>query len=175
MSNNILDLDPHCSAAYTLLSNIYASAGRWSDISRVTHMKMRKNVKEGYNWLNQQVRGVLTYLDSWDRSIILNISRKAQPFGSKLHEYDYSSDKKFGLHEIAAGSTITLWWGSIRNVFLQIVLHLKVIYIQFDFLTGILQTCPCSYYCLLHSLWLGVELFTSIVKGELTLLKNLES
>lgn len=56
VSKNILDVDPHCSAAYTLLSNLYASAGRWSDVSRVrSQMKRRKIEKqEAYSWLNQQ-------------------------------------------------------------------------------------------------------------------------
>ncbi|XP_021773415.1 pentatricopeptide repeat-containing protein At5g46460, mitochondrial-like [Chenopodium quinoa] len=55
VSKYILDLDPHCSAAYTLLSNLYASAGRWNDVSRVrSQMKRRKLAKqEGSSWLNQ--------------------------------------------------------------------------------------------------------------------------
>ncbi|KNA05542.1 hypothetical protein SOVF_189340 [Spinacia oleracea] len=55
VSKYILDLDPHCSAVYTLLSNLYASAGRWSDVSRVrTQMKRGKIGKqEGWSWLHQ--------------------------------------------------------------------------------------------------------------------------
>ncbi|KAJ6298510.1 hypothetical protein OIU76_019628 [Salix suchowensis] len=39
-AKRILDLDPSCSAAYVLLSNIYASSGRWADVSRM-RVKMK--------------------------------------------------------------------------------------------------------------------------------------
>lgn len=43
----ILELEPNCSAAYVLLSNIYASASRWTDASRVRgEMKQKGIVKQ---------------------------------------------------------------------------------------------------------------------------------
>ncbi|KAL9232238.1 hypothetical protein vseg_007368 [Gypsophila vaccaria] len=55
VSKHILLLDPQCSAAYTLLSNLYASAGRWNDVSRIrSEMKSKYITKEGgHSWVNQ--------------------------------------------------------------------------------------------------------------------------
>ncbi|KAJ8450001.1 hypothetical protein Cgig2_029363 [Carnegiea gigantea] len=55
-SKCIMDLDPNCSAAYTLLSNLYASAGRWSDVSRIRmEMRMRDVAKQkGCSWLTPE-------------------------------------------------------------------------------------------------------------------------
>ncbi|KAM1688986.1 hypothetical protein PS1_036820 [Malus domestica] len=52
-AKRIEDLDPHCSAAYVLLSNLYASANRWSDVSRIREkMKQTRTVKQpGYSWV----------------------------------------------------------------------------------------------------------------------------
>ncbi|KAK9706903.1 hypothetical protein RND81_07G159700 [Saponaria officinalis] len=55
VSRHILVLDPQCSAAYTLLSNLYASAGRWNDVSRIRSEMKSKNVTKqgGHSWVNQ--------------------------------------------------------------------------------------------------------------------------
>jgi pentatricopeptide repeat protein len=48
----IFDLEPNCSAAYVLLSNLYASANRWGDVSRIRgKMKHSGIVKQaGSSW-----------------------------------------------------------------------------------------------------------------------------
>lgn len=57
-ARNIFDKDPLCGAAYVLLSNIYALAGRWSDVARVRKEMTRVGtVKEaGQSWMTR--RGV---------------------------------------------------------------------------------------------------------------------
>ncbi|KAL4563439.1 hypothetical protein LXL04_027481 [Taraxacum kok-saghyz] len=51
VSKIVFDLDHDCSAAYTLLSNLYAFSGRWNDVSRVRElMESRGIVKDpGYS------------------------------------------------------------------------------------------------------------------------------
>ncbi|XP_004301528.1 PREDICTED: pentatricopeptide repeat-containing protein At5g46460, mitochondrial-like [Fragaria vesca subsp. vesca] len=51
-AKNIFDIEPNCSAACVLLSNIYASANRWSDVSRIREkMKYGGTVKQpGSSW-----------------------------------------------------------------------------------------------------------------------------
>ncbi|KAM7257972.1 hypothetical protein ACFE04_013713 [Oxalis oulophora] len=51
-ANRIFNLDPQCSAAYVLLSNLYATGGKWSDVSRMRlEMKQRGIVKQpGHSW-----------------------------------------------------------------------------------------------------------------------------
>ncbi|XP_073048201.1 pentatricopeptide repeat-containing protein At5g46460, mitochondrial [Primulina eburnea] len=52
VAKKVFEVDPSCSSAYVLLSNMYALAGRWTDAAR-TRMKM-KNVKQlGCSWVTQ--------------------------------------------------------------------------------------------------------------------------
>uniref|UniRef100_A0A5K1ASM3 DYW domain-containing protein n=1 Tax=Nymphaea colorata TaxID=210225 RepID=A0A5K1ASM3_9MAGN len=53
ISKHLLELDPHGGDNYVLVSNVYASSGRWSDVTRVRGlMKKRKAEKEhGYSMI----------------------------------------------------------------------------------------------------------------------------
>ncbi|XP_073133776.1 pentatricopeptide repeat-containing protein At5g46460, mitochondrial [Henckelia pumila] len=52
VAKKVFEVDPSCSSAYVLLSNMYALAGRWTDAARM-RMKM-KNVKQlGCSWVTQ--------------------------------------------------------------------------------------------------------------------------
>lgn len=52
-ARNILNLDPEDSSAYVLLSNIYAEAGRWTDVSKLRKMMRRSRLKKepGCSWI----------------------------------------------------------------------------------------------------------------------------
>ncbi|KAF3449846.1 hypothetical protein FNV43_RR05925 [Rhamnella rubrinervis] len=101
---SILDLEPHCSAAYVLLSNIYASASRWSDVSRIRG-KMKHNgvLKEpGSSWFT--LKGLRHEFLSGDRSHPLSgkIYKKLDWLGVKLKEFGYVPDQQFVLHDVEA-------------------------------------------------------------------------
>jgi len=59
----IFELDPENAAPYVLLSNIYATAGRWEDIEKVRKMMKDRGVKKtpGCSWIeiNKQVHAFL--------------------------------------------------------------------------------------------------------------------
>ncbi|EOY27823.1 Pentatricopeptide repeat (PPR) superfamily protein [Theobroma cacao] len=101
-AKSILDLEPHCSAAYVLLSNLYASAGRWSDVSRMrVRMKQRGIVKQpGCSWVT--VRGVRHEFVSGDKSHPFSeeIYQKLDWLGGKLKEFGYVPDERFALHDV---------------------------------------------------------------------------
>ncbi|KAF4357419.1 hypothetical protein G4B88_009738 [Cannabis sativa] len=103
-ARNIFELEPHCSAAYVLLSNIYASANRWSDVSRV-RMMMKYNgvVKQpGSSWVT--LKGFRHEFLSGDKSHYLTekIYKKLDWLGIKLKECGYVPDQKFALHDVEA-------------------------------------------------------------------------
>ncbi|OMO82838.1 hypothetical protein COLO4_22801 [Corchorus olitorius] len=101
-AKSILDLEPHCSAAYVLLSNLYASAGKWSDVSRMrVRMKWGGVVKQpGRSWVT--LRGVRHDFVSGDRSHPLSnkIYQKLEWLGGKLKEFGYVPDESFALHDV---------------------------------------------------------------------------
>ncbi|KAL3612095.1 hypothetical protein D5086_003115 [Populus alba] len=101
-AKHILDLEPNCSSAYVLLSNIYASAGRWADVSRMrVKMKQGGLVKQpGSSWV--VLRGKKHEFLSADRSHPLSerIYEKLDWLGKKLKEFGHVPDKKFALHDV---------------------------------------------------------------------------
>lgn len=103
-AKRIFDLEPHCSAAYVLLSNIYASASRWSDVSKIRR-KMKHNgiVKEpGFSWV--VLKGLRHEFLSGDRSHPLSksIYKKLDWLGGKLKEFGYVPDQQSVLHDVEA-------------------------------------------------------------------------
>ncbi|XP_042489682.1 LOW QUALITY PROTEIN: pentatricopeptide repeat-containing protein At3g02330, mitochondrial-like [Macadamia integrifolia] len=55
-ARSILELDPQDSAAYVLLSNIYAEAGMWGEVSKIRKMMKQNRLKKepGCSWLEVQ-------------------------------------------------------------------------------------------------------------------------
>ncbi|XVF27397.1 hypothetical protein REPUB_Repub14bG0103400 [Reevesia pubescens] len=101
-AKSILDLEPHCSAAYVLLSNLYASVGKWSDVSKMRVRMKRGGIAKqpGYSWVT--LRGVRHEFVSGDRSHPLSekIHQKLEWLGGKLKEVGYFPDETFALHDV---------------------------------------------------------------------------
>ncbi|KAK3430890.1 hypothetical protein EUGRSUZ_E02554 [Eucalyptus grandis] len=101
-ANYILGLEPHCSAAYVLLSNFYASANRWGDVSRLrVTMRDKGIVKQpGRSWVT--IKGQKHLFLSGDKSHSLseNIYWKLDWLDMKLKELGYLPDKRFSLHDV---------------------------------------------------------------------------
>ncbi|XP_050233836.1 pentatricopeptide repeat-containing protein At5g46460, mitochondrial [Mercurialis annua] len=101
-ARHIFAVEPHCSAAYVLLSNLYASAGRWADVSRVRFkMKQVGIVKQpGSSWV--VLRGRRHEFLSGDRSHPLSekIYEKLDWLVGKLKELGYVPDGRLALHDV---------------------------------------------------------------------------
>ncbi|RWR92456.1 Pentatricopeptide repeat [Cinnamomum micranthum f. kanehirae] len=52
-AEKLVELDPHNSGAYVMLSNIYAAAGMWREVTRVRGLMKEQGVKKqpGYSWM----------------------------------------------------------------------------------------------------------------------------
>lgn len=102
VANCIFNIDPHCSSAHVLLSNMYAFAGRWNDVARIRgEMKKRGATKQpGYSWIIQ--KGVKHSFVSGDRShpLTKEIYEKLEWIGEKLKEFGHVPDKRFALHDV---------------------------------------------------------------------------
>ncbi|KAL8160224.1 hypothetical protein V2J09_001761 [Rumex salicifolius] len=77
-AQRIIDLDPFCSAAYIQLSNLYASAGKWGDVSRIRlEMKQRgiqARVNEQLGTYEMFTRGLILMAGaSWSVDQILAV------------------------------------------------------------------------------------------------------
>ncbi|KAL7212638.1 hypothetical protein ACSBR2_015341 [Camellia fascicularis] len=98
----IFDLEPDCSAAYVLLSNLYASAGRWNDVARIRVKMKGRGIKKqpGQSWLT--LKGQRHVFLSGDRShpSCEKIYKKLEWLGEKLKEIGYVPDQRFALHDV---------------------------------------------------------------------------
>lgn len=101
-AKQIFELEPDCSAAYVLLSNLYASASRWSKVAWIRRtMKHNGILKQpGSSWLS--LKGWRHEFLSGDRSHPLTeqIYQKLDWLGVKLRELGYVSDQQFALHDV---------------------------------------------------------------------------
>ncbi|XP_052202448.1 pentatricopeptide repeat-containing protein At5g46460, mitochondrial [Diospyros lotus] len=96
------NLDPYCSAAYVLLSNLYASASRWSDVARIRGKMKRRGITKqpGRSWLT--LKGLRHVFLSGDMSHASTdkIYQKLDWLGEKLKEVGYVPDLRFALHDV---------------------------------------------------------------------------
>ncbi|CAD5171221.1 unnamed protein product [Musa acuminata subsp. malaccensis] len=58
----LLELEPGNDGSYTLLSNIYANAGRWRDVARIRSLMKKSGIKKrpGCSWI-QEKKGTVTF------------------------------------------------------------------------------------------------------------------
>ncbi|XP_058731613.1 pentatricopeptide repeat-containing protein At5g46460, mitochondrial [Vicia villosa] len=106
-AKRIFEMEPDCSAAYVLLSNLYASSRRWSEVARIRR-KMKHNgvVKQpGSSWIT--LKGLRHEFLSADRSHPLTekIYEKLEWLGVKLKELGYVPDQQFALHDVEIEQT----------------------------------------------------------------------
>ncbi|XP_057415823.1 pentatricopeptide repeat-containing protein At5g46460, mitochondrial [Lotus japonicus] len=101
-AKQIFEMEPDCSAAYVLLSNLYASSRRWSEVALIRkRMKHNGVVKQpGSSWVT--LKGTRHEFLSADRSHPLaeQIYQKLDWLGVKLKELGYVPDQQFALHDV---------------------------------------------------------------------------
>ncbi|XP_058095270.1 pentatricopeptide repeat-containing protein At5g46460, mitochondrial-like [Magnolia sinica] len=101
-AKQLFHLEPHSSAAYILLSNIYASSGRWNDVSRIRAMMKERGIIKtpGCSWIT--LKWSRHEFLSGDRSHPMSkqIYEKLDFLSGKLKELGYVPDKQFVLHDV---------------------------------------------------------------------------
>eukprot|EP01018_Ginkgo_biloba_P029684 Gb_04091 [translate_table: standard] len=98
----ILALEPEDAAAYVLLSNIYAAAGRWDDVANVRKMMKENRVKKepGCSWI--ELKGRLHKFVVRDKSHpqTKKIYKKLEELTEQMKEAGYVPDTNFVLHDV---------------------------------------------------------------------------
>ncbi|KAL6341743.1 hypothetical protein AAG906_037987 [Vitis piasezkii] len=101
-AEKLISLQPQDSAAYVLLSNIYATAGNWQERAKVRKLMDMKKVKKeaGYSWIEVKnktfsfMAGDLSHPQS-DR-----IYLKLEELSIRLKDAGYYPDTKYVLHDV---------------------------------------------------------------------------
>ncbi|KAL4295368.1 hypothetical protein GQ457_12G013100 [Hibiscus cannabinus] len=102
VARRLLEIEPENAGNYVILSNLYASAGRWEDVRMVRDLMMKKAVKKdpGRSWI--ELDQTLHSFHASDRSH----PRREEVFGKlkelsiKLKEAGYVPDLSCVLHDV---------------------------------------------------------------------------
>ncbi|CAN6468758.1 unnamed protein product [Victoria cruziana] len=101
-AEKLFEIDPRKDSTYILLSNIYAAAGRWSDVIRVRQMMSDRRVKKepGCSWI--EIDGRVHVFVPHDASHVQakEIYTKLDELNKELSLAGYSPDIKLVLHNV---------------------------------------------------------------------------
>ncbi|XP_057867701.2 pentatricopeptide repeat-containing protein At3g24000, mitochondrial [Cryptomeria japonica] len=101
-AEHLLEVEPRDAASYVLLSNIYASAGRWDDRAKVIKMMKDRDLKKepGRSWI--EVKNRIHSFVTEDRSHpqTTDIYAKLDDLMSKIKQVGYLPDMNFVLHDV---------------------------------------------------------------------------
>uniref|UniRef100_A0A2P2PHW1 Pentatricopeptide repeat-containing protein At3g49170ic n=1 Tax=Rhizophora mucronata TaxID=61149 RepID=A0A2P2PHW1_RHIMU len=101
-ANMIIEQDPNDPAAYILLSNLYASAGRWEDAANVRrNMKERNLTKEaGCSWMEVENKVHKFYVGDTSHPKAGEIYDELDQLALEIKELGYVPDTDFVLHDL---------------------------------------------------------------------------
>ncbi|KAJ8754900.1 hypothetical protein K2173_015412 [Erythroxylum novogranatense] len=101
-ANKLFELEPQNSGNYVLLSNIYASTGRWKDAANIRQMMRRERLRKGTGWSCVEYKDELHKFVVGDRMHARShdIYRLLTELLSKMRTQGYSADKSCALRDV---------------------------------------------------------------------------
>ncbi|CAN6702297.1 unnamed protein product [Malus baccata var. baccata] len=100
-SRMIIEKNPHDSAAYSLLSNLYASTGLWEEVAKVRKdMKEKYLIKEaGSNWIEVKNKIHKFHVGDTSHPKAKEIYDELNQLGSKIKKLGYVPNTDYVLHD----------------------------------------------------------------------------
>lgn len=102
-ANILFKIDPKADSSYILLSNIYASKGRWADVSKVRALMSRQGIKKepGCSWVEIDNK-VHVFLSQDAKHPRLNdIHKKLEELATKITAAGYIPNTNYVLHNVS--------------------------------------------------------------------------
>eukprot|EP01018_Ginkgo_biloba_P010582 Gb_16515 [translate_table: standard] len=98
----LLELEPHDSSTYVLLSNIYAAANRWDDVARVRKMMKDRGVKKepGRSWIDVNNRVHRFVADDRSHPQAEKIYAMLERLSEQMKNAGYVPNTNFVLHDV---------------------------------------------------------------------------
>lgn len=95
-------LDPHDSATYVLLSNIYAVAGNWQERARVRKLMRERKVKKeaGYSWIDVKNKTHSFLAGDISHPLSSKIYEKLEVLHTKAKDEGYEPDSSYVLQHV---------------------------------------------------------------------------
>ncbi|KAL5579899.1 hypothetical protein UlMin_012341 [Ulmus minor] len=101
-AQKLISLEPQDSAAYVLLSNIYAAAGKWQERSMVRKLMDDRKVKKeaGYSWIEVKNKTYSFLAGDLSHPMSERIYAKLKELSIRLTEMGYQPDTNYVLHDV---------------------------------------------------------------------------
>ncbi|CAM8960094.1 unnamed protein product [Rhodiola kirilowii] len=102
-ANKLLKLEPQNAGPYILLSNLYASQGRWRDVADLRHNMKENNVTKspGCSWIEiDKAVHMFTGGENVPHPEHSLIVKKLEELGGLLREAGYCPDSSYALHDV---------------------------------------------------------------------------
>ncbi|KHN16370.1 Pentatricopeptide repeat-containing protein, chloroplastic [Glycine soja] len=101
-AKKILEREPHDPATYILLSNLYASEGRWDDVAALRKsMKQKKLIKEtGYSWIEVDNQVHKFHVGDTSHPQARKIYDELDELALKIKNLGYIPNTDFVLHDV---------------------------------------------------------------------------
>lgn len=98
----ILEREPHDPAAYILLSNLYASEGRWDDVAAIRkNMKKKQIIKEaGYSWIEVENQVHKFHVGDTSHPQAQKVYEKLDELALQIKKLGYIPNTDFVLHDV---------------------------------------------------------------------------
>eukprot|EP01018_Ginkgo_biloba_P026317 Gb_01366 [translate_table: standard] len=101
-AGRLLELEPENAGNYILLSNIYAAAGRWYDVTKVRIMMKERGLKKTPGWSSIEVKNKVHIFFMGDRTHPQSdkIYAMLETLAGQMKEAGYMPDTNFVLHDV---------------------------------------------------------------------------
>lgn len=101
-ANKLFELEPENSGNYVLLSNIYASAGRWEDVDRIRGLMKKERVKKttGWSWVEHAGKIHRFIVGDHSHELSLEIYRVLRDIKERMRNAGYIADKSCVLRDV---------------------------------------------------------------------------
>ncbi|KAF6145830.1 hypothetical protein GIB67_028825 [Kingdonia uniflora] len=102
VATRLLVLEPFDSAAYVLLSNIYASANQWDKVNETRKMMKSRSIKKdpGYSWIDVKSKDHLFVVDDKSHPQASAIYDKLEELIQIIGEEGYTPDTDYVMHDL---------------------------------------------------------------------------
>lgn len=101
-AEKLISLKPQDSAAYVLLSNIYAAAGNWQERAKVRKLMDGRKVKKeaGYSWIEVKNKTYSFLAGDLSHPLSERIYSKLEELNVRLRDMGYQADTNYVLHDV---------------------------------------------------------------------------
>lgn len=101
-AEKLISLQPQDSAAYVLLSNIYAATGNWQERAKVRKLMDKRNVKKeaGYSWIEVKNKTYSFLAGDLSHPLSDRIYAKLEELRIALKDAGYQPDTNYVLHDV---------------------------------------------------------------------------